>query len=185
MQHPMAWLATSGITQGNANMVDKVGLDRRKFNFGRDRTILGELAMTKRQSQFESPVPSPGQPDEVHLIDSSGEHWRLTMRSPHWRPPTDVFETETAFIVRVEIAGMVEDDFSIELDGRILFIRGVRPDQEERRAYHQMEIRFGEFSSELEIPAPVKSEEVRADYKNGFLKVILPKALPQKIEIID
>lgn len=141
--------------------------------------------MTKRQSQFESPVPAPGSSEEVHFIDSSSEHWRLTMRTPHWRPPTDVFETDIAFIVRVEIAGMEEEDFSIELDGRNLFIRGVRPDQQERRAYHQMEILFGEFSSELEMPAPVKPDEVRADYQNGFLRVILPKAQPQKIEIVD
>lgn len=141
--------------------------------------------MTKQQSQFESPNPGPGQSEEVHFIDSSGEHWRLTMRPPHWRPPTDVFETEEAFIVRVEIAGMREEDFSIELDGRLLLIRGMRPDQQERRAYHQMEIRFGEFGTEMELPAPVKSGEVRADYENGFLRVVLPKARPQKIEIHD
>jgi len=141
--------------------------------------------MNKRQSQFESSVPNPGQSDEVHFIDSSSEHWRLTMRAPHWRPPTDVFETEDAFIVRVEIAGMEEDGFSIELDGRFLLIRGIRPDQQERRAFHQMEIRFGEFNSEIEMPAPVKPDEVSADYQNGFLKVILPKAKPQKIEIQD
>ncbi len=141
--------------------------------------------MTKKQSQFESPVPSPKQPEDVHFVDSSGEHWRLALRTPHWRPPTDVFETDNAFIVRVEIAGMEEEDFSIELDGRVLVIRGLRPDQQERRAYHQMEIRFGEFSAELEIPSPVKSEEVRAEYLNGFLRVILPKARPRKIDIKD
>ncbi len=141
--------------------------------------------MKKQQAQFESPTPDPGQTEEVHFIDLSGEHWRLTMRPPHWRPPTDVFETENAFIVRVEIAGMREEGFSIELDGRLLLIRGARPDQQERRAYHQMEIRFGEFSSEIELPSPVKSDEVRADYQNGFLKVVLPKAKPQKIEISD
>lgn len=141
--------------------------------------------MTKKQSPFESPVPGSGQSDEVHFIDSSGEHWRLTMRTPHWRPPTDVFEIEQAFIVRVEIAGMQEEDFSIELDGRVLIIRGARPDQQERRAYHQMEIRFGEFISELEIPSAVNAAQVHAEYQNGFLRVILPKARPQKIEIID
>jgi HSP20 family protein len=141
--------------------------------------------MTKRQSQFESPSPESDPPEEVHFIDSSGEHWRLTMRPPHWRPPTDVYENEEAFVVRVEIAGMREEDFSIELDGRFLIVRGIRPDQQERRAFHQMEIRFGEFSSEMELPAPVKANDVRADYQNGFLRIVLPKAKPQKIEIND
>jgi len=153
--------------------------------FRRDDDNLGEQAMTKRHSQFESPSPEPGQPEEVHFIDSSGEHWRLSMRPPHWRPPTDVFETEAAYIVRVEIAGMREENFSIELDGRYLVVRGNRPDQQERRAFHQMEIRFGEFSSEMELPGPVKAEEVLADYQNGFLRIVLPKARPQKIEIKD
>ena len=141
--------------------------------------------MNKRQSQFESPSPESGPSEEYHYIDSSGEHWRLTMRTPHWRPPTDVFETEEAFVVRVEIAGMREEDFTIELDGRLLLVRGIRPDQQERRAYHQMEIRFGEFSSEMELPSAVKADEVRADYQNGFLRIVLPKAKPQKIEIVD
>ena len=141
--------------------------------------------MPEQQSQFESPAPDPGHADEIHFVDSSGEHWRLTMRPPHWRPPTDVFENDDTYTVRVEIAGMKEEDFSIELDGRFLLVRGFRPDQPERRAYHQMEIRFGEFSSEIELPGPVKADDVRADYQNGFLRIVLPKAKPQKVEVKD
>ena len=97
------------------------------------------------------------------------------MRSPAWRPPTDVYETEDAVIVRVEIAGMHETDFSIVLDGRYLSIRGVRQDIPERRAYHQMEILFGEFSVDVEMPVAVDAENVQAIYQNGFLKIMLPK----------
>ncbi len=53
---------------------------------------------------------------------------RMSARPHVWRPPTDVFETEDAIIVRVEIAGMLENDFSIVLDGRYLSIRGMRSD---------------------------------------------------------
>ena len=77
--------------------------------------------------------------------------WRVGTRSLDWRPPTDVFETEAAFVVRVEVAGMREDDFAIELDERYLYIRGTRLDTPERRAYQQMEIRFGEFSVAVEL----------------------------------
>jgi HSP20 family protein len=106
-------------------------------------------------------------PDSVHL--------HLSMRSPAWRPPTDVYEIDDAVIVRVEIAGMHETDFSIILDGRYLSIRGVRQDVTERRAYHQMEIRFGEFNVDVEMPAAIDVENVQATYQNGFLKIILPK----------
>ena len=76
------------------------------------------------------------------------------MRPHVWRPPTDVYETEDAIVVRVEIAGMREADFTVALVERSLLIRGVRQDLTERRAYYQMEIPFGEFSTEVELPRP-------------------------------
>jgi HSP20 family protein len=123
--------------------------------------------------------------DELQFMDSGPLQSRLTIRSPLWRPPTDVFETEDKIVVRVEIAGMREQDFTLELDGRLLSIRGVRPDLSARRAYHQMEIRFGEFSIEIELPAPVLAQQVEAVYDNGFLLVKLPKARPLQIRIED
>jgi len=108
---------------------------------------------------------------------------RFRLRSHVWRPPTDVYETEEAVVVRVEIAGMDEDDFSVILDGRYLSVRGVRADPPERRAYHQMEIRFGEFSTDVELPYEVILEEIEAYYSNGFLRITLPKAQPKKIHV--
>jgi HSP20 family protein len=111
----------------------------------------------------------------------------LNFRSPLWRPPTDVYETEEVFVARVEIAGMRDEDFAIELDGRDLLIRGVRPELPGSasltgaRAYHQMEIRFGEFSLSLELPGGVVADGVQAIYENGFLVVTLPKARPRQI----
>jgi HSP20 family protein len=108
---------------------------------------------------------------------------RPGMRQHAWRPPTDVFETEDVIVVRVEAAGMLEADFSVVLDGRFLSIRGVRSDTSERRAYYQMEIPFGEFASEVELPFPVDAQGIEAVYKNGFLRVTLPKVRPQKVDI--
>jgi HSP20 family protein len=105
------------------------------------------------------------------------------MHTHAWNPPADVFETEENLIVRVEIAGMQYDDFSIELNGRILSIRGTRQDHPERRAFHQMEIRFGEFNIDLTLPHSVEPGTVEAVYANGFLRIILPKARPRQIPI--
>ncbi len=110
-------------------------------------------------------------------------NYRPSARSHIWQPPTDVFETSEEVVVRVEIAGMAEADFTIILDGRDLFIRGVRPDTSERRAYHQMEIRFGEFGSDVELPAEVISEAIQAFYVNGFLNIRLPKAQPKQVKV--
>ncbi|HWQ83872.1 MAG TPA: Hsp20/alpha crystallin family protein [Anaerolineales bacterium] len=124
----------------------------------------------------------------AHTSDAFGEarsgFWRINVHSP-WRPPTDVFETEDVLIVRMEIAGMRESDFAIELNGRLLSIRGVRPDANERRSYYQMEIRFGEFSIEIELPFPIYADRVEASYRDGFLRLVLPKANPRQIHIED
>ncbi|GAB4475078.1 MAG: hypothetical protein Kow0088_11610 [Anaerolineales bacterium] len=110
-------------------------------------------------------------------------HWHLTVRPHAWRPPTDVFETDEALIVRLEVAGMREEDFTILLDGKYLTIQGSRVDMPERRAYHQMEIRFGEFISEVELPFAVDVDKIEAVYQAGFLRITLPKKAPQHIPI--
>ncbi len=103
---------------------------------------------------------------------------------PHiWRPPTDVYECEKEIVVRVEIAGMNEADFSITLDQNHLIIQGVRNETADRIAYHQMEVRFGEFVTSVEVPNTTDVESVRAEYQNGFLQVILPKTFPTTLEI--
>ena len=114
-----------------------------------------------------------------------GKRWRNGVPSRIWQPPTDVFETEDAVIVRVEISGMREEDFSISLTGSLLTIRGNRPDIIERRAYHQMEIFFGEFTTEAKLPRPVVADQVHAEYKAGFLRLVFPIVRPRKIKVTE
>jgi HSP20 family protein len=109
--------------------------------------------------------------------------WRIISRPHAWRPPTDVYETDEAIIIRVEVAGMRESDFTISLVERSLTIRGVRQDTSERRAYHQMEIAFGEFTTEIELPYAIISDDVQAIYQDGFLRVKLPLAKPKRIKV--
>jgi len=122
--------------------------------------------------------------DETQSL-SGGKRWRNGVRSSIWRPPTDVFENEQEVIVRVEIAGMREDDFSISLTGDRLTVRGNRPDIQEKRAYHQMEIFFGEFNVEVNLPAPVLADQVVAEYQAGFLRLVFPKDKPKKIQVSE
>jgi len=114
---------------------------------------------------------------------SDASRWRIISRPHAWRPPTDVYETDNAIIIRVEIAGMRETDFAVSLIGRNLRIRGVRQETSEKRAYYQMEIPFGEFSTEFELPYLVNSNKVEAIYRDGFLLITLPILQPKRIEI--
>jgi HSP20 family protein len=87
-----------------------------------------------------------------------------------------MYETEDSIIVRVELAGMRDNDFEVAIENHILVITGSRPDVSERRAYHQMEIWFGKFEIAIDIPIPIHVESSVADYQDGFLTVNLSKA---------
>lgn len=97
------------------------------------------------------------------------------VRSTTWSPPTDLYETEQNCVIKVEVAGMRDEDFEVAFENNILMIHGQRLDQNEKRAYHQMEIRFGRFEIAVEIPVVVDIEKASAEYKDGFLVVRLPK----------
>ena len=107
--------------------------------------------------------------------------WQVS--SGVWSPPTDLYDTEDVYIVRVEVAGMREADFEVMFEAGILFINGFRPDVAERRAYHQMEIRFGKFSTAVAIPGPIDLDASQAEYEDGFLTVKLPKAKTKTTEV--
>lgn len=129
---------------------------------------------TQRPGWF---APSDAESNANHF------HWQVSSRQHAWRPPTDVYVTDEAVIVRVEIAGMRDGEFSISLEDHTLTIRGSRPDQPERRAYHQMEIRFGEFRTAVGLHWPVDTDMIDAEYKDGFLRIILPITIPHNVEI--
>lgn len=114
-------------------------------------------------------------PQEVRFrLTTISRHWATR---PHlWAPPTDLLETERAYVVRVEVAGMQDAELSIDIEGSRIAIYGLRQQPSEQAAYHQMEVRFGEFLSELEIPGVVDTERIQANYQDGFLTVLLPKA---------
>lgn len=116
----------------------------------------------------------------------SSEHdsfWGIKRRTHTWRPPTDVFETDEAYQVRVEVAGMRGADFAVTFDKQTLVIRGARSDEGSQKAYHQMEIAYGEFETAVQVPEPVNVPDIEASYVDGFLRVVLPKAEPKVISI--
>ncbi|MCF6278532.1 MAG: Hsp20/alpha crystallin family protein [Anaerolineales bacterium] len=123
--------------------------------------------------------------------DSATEHhplrptvgWQVQVHANIWSPPTDMYETDDSYTVRMEIAGMREADFTVSIEGGFLVVSGSRPDVTERRAYHQMEIRCGKFYSAVGLPGPIDLENARAEYKDGFFIVALPKIKPSQIAI--
>jgi HSP20 family protein len=114
-----------------------------------------------------------------------GHRWLLTRQHKVWRPPTDVYETDSHVIVKVEIAGMREEDFGVSLNAQVLLISGVRSDPAEKLAYQQMEIPYGQFETEVYIPWTVDEDAIKANYQDGFLSVLLPKATPRRVPVVQ
>ena len=112
-------------------------------------------------------------------------HWAAARQRKTWRPATDVYETDNSLIVKVEIAGMVERDFTISLSNRTLTVTGVRCDPEAKLAYQQLEIPYGHFKTEVFLPYVVDYEAIGATYKDGFLTILLPKARPHHVPVAD
>lgn len=110
---------------------------------------------------------------------------RVSYHSNLYRPPVDVVESSADFLVRIEIAGVEEKDFSVDYDRNRLLVNGIRHDPYKNRSFHQMEIHFGEFQIEILINQPISRDEIKAEYRNGFLEVSLPKAAPHDIVIKD
>lgn len=120
----------------------------------------------------------------VHIADELEVYFNEVARgrpigfvgSLKWKPPTDVYETEDAIVVHMDIAGMHAGDFHVELADGILTISGERLARREgKRHYHAMEIQIGPFERRLRIPAPVDADSVQAGYEAGFLEVRLRK----------
>lgn len=103
-------------------------------------------------------------------------------RTPRqWRPATDMYETDSHIVIHLEVAGARPSDFQLILHGRRLSVRGNRPtptDTPGVRAYHQLEVPYGEFHTELELPTPVDEAHIQAEYHNGLLTIHLPKQAP-------
>lgn len=94
-----------------------------------------------------------------------------------WHPPTDAYETESEFVVRMDVSGVRRDDLKISVAGDHLQIRGLRRDNmpEGRKHFYKMEIVVGPFERTLPLPRNVDVAEIEASYRDGILEVRCPK----------
>ncbi|MCX7625685.1 MAG: Hsp20/alpha crystallin family protein [Candidatus Sumerlaeaceae bacterium] len=110
-------------------------------------------------------------------------HFMPTTRT--WTPPTDIYETENDIHIRMELAGVQENDVEVKLSGRYLIVRGKREDTSnvQKENYHLMEIQYGCFQRVFALPEIFSPEDVSAHLENGFLTIILKKRPNQNQEI--
>lgn len=107
-----------------------------------------------------------------------------------WAPRMDIVETEGAYEIEVDLPGVPREDIKLTLENRTLTISGEKKDElEEKKAEaHRVERFFGRFSRSVHLGKDVDSEKVEASYKDGVLKVCVPKqeeAKAREITISD
>jgi len=105
-----------------------------------------------------------------------------------WTPSVDVIETDDAIKLKAELAGMDPDDIGIELQDNVLTVTGERKFEEEVKEdkYYRIERRYGGFSRSIALPQTADEEKIEANYQNGVLEVVIPKAeiaKPKKISV--
>ena len=124
------------------------------------------------------------------LFEDAGRGWRGSEPSATtaWSPAVDIFETEGEIVVKAELPGMERKDITLNLEKNVLTLKGERRFDKETKEenYHLVERAYGGFSRSFSIPATVDEEKIKADYKDGVLKIILPKKeqlKPKQIQI--
>ncbi|AUS95379.1 heat-shock protein Hsp20 [Clostridium thermosuccinogenes] len=97
-------------------------------------------------------------------------------------PRVDVYQTEKDVIVKAEIPGVSKEDLNLYIDDNSIRLSGQTKKEKELKDenVYRSERYYGSFSRTIPLPVEVKSEEAKAEYKDGILSIIIPKVEPSK-----
>ena len=126
--------------------------------------------------------------DEIdRLFEDFWGRWPAVLER-EWAPALDVSETEDKVLVKVELPGIDPKDIEVTVQGDLLTIKGERKQEKEEKEedYHRVERYYGSFCRTLRLPAVAEFDKIAAGYKDGVLKLSIPKkeeAKAKKIEV--
>jgi HSP20 family protein len=105
-----------------------------------------------------------------------------------WAPAVDIYEHDGNIVLKAEVPGVDPKEVDVRVENNVLTLRGERKIDNEikRESYHRVERAYGSFSRSFTLPNVVDTENIRAEYKDGVLRVTLPKreeAKPRQISI--
>lgn len=94
-----------------------------------------------------------------------------------WMPDVDIVETDGEIVVKAELPGMSKDDVDVEIDGNVLTLKGEKREEKEEKEKERYlyECSYGSFQRSFTLPTEVNADAVKAEFKNGVLKITLPK----------
>jgi len=110
------------------------------------------------------------------------------MTVAEWSPLVDIAEDEKEYVIKAELPEVRKEDVKLTIQDDVLTISGERKSEKEEKGkkYHRVERAYGSFLRSFTLPEDADGTKVSADYKDGVLKVHLPKsekAKPKAIEV--
>src|SRR4030095_6453969 len=106
----------------------------------------------------------------------------------NWVPACDIYETDKEIIVKAELPGLKKEDVFVSIENNVLMLRGERKfgDEVKREDFHRVERAYGDFVRTFTLPTFIDTTKILAEFKDGLLRVTLPKreeAKPKQIEV--
>jgi HSP20 family protein len=135
--------------------------------------------------RIESPLFYSLQEEMNHLFDNFRQGMGGGLSARRWfeqlgefHPKLDVKNSDKEIIVTIELPGVELKDIEISVTGNGLLVKGEKRAQKEEKdkGYYKMECSYGSFQRLIPLPCEVKNDEIVASYKDGVVKVTLPKA---------
>ena len=111
-----------------------------------------------------------------------GKDLEAPLSTTAWNPSVDIFENDNEVVMKAELPGMNAKDIEVRLENNVLVLKGERHFEKEAKEenYHRVEREYGAFSRSFSLPTAVDAEKVNAEYKDGVLKITLPKKEERK-----
>jgi HSP20 family protein len=100
----------------------------------------------------------------------------------NWNPVVDIYDNEDNIVIKAELPGIDKKDIVIDVKDRVLTLKGERSVDNEVKEenFYRRERAFGKFERAFTLPTDVDSEKIKADFKDGLLKIDIPKPEKQK-----
>jgi len=104
-----------------------------------------------------------------------------------WAPSVDILEKEDEILIKAELPGIESRDVAVTIDNNVLTIKGERHLEKDvkKESYYRVERAYGSFSRSFVLPNTVDTGNVRAEYKDGLLTLVLPKAATTKSRTVE
>src|SRR5918912_2183786 len=104
-----------------------------------------------------------------------------------WNPSVDIYENKDQIVLEAELPGMNREDFDLTVENNVITLRGERrfEKKDDSDNYHRVERSYGSFTRSFTLPQTVSAEDAKAEYRNGVLRVTLPKREEVKARRIE